>query len=298
MSNIKGGTNSAMKKDIYFKLNAIGCRRYSNGASKGDHLSHSLKILEKRKQYTNDFIRYIESNQLNGKINLLFTKENLTNFFDNRFESLSNVTQENYLRGFSSYLQGLSEKNVYIPLHLEDKSFFDDRVAILKDEADTIIENRYIDNVQDVIQNLYEDKYISGLLAETQYQLSLRVSEAYELIKNPSKYIDDGMVVNLVGKGNHVYEPKPVNFQLSVKLLTNTDDLINKSTYYRNLQKYNNISSHDIRFTSARDKFEEKIKSGISEKEAKLQISEFLNHKRISISEYYLNRTNWKIDYL
>lgn len=292
MSNIKGGTNSAMKKDIYFKLNAIGQKRFSNGASKGDHLTHSLKLLEKREQYISDFIKYIESNEISGKLNLLFTKENLTNFFDSRFENLSNISQENYLRGFSSLLQGLSEKNVDIPLHTEDKSFFDNRVAILKDQADTVIENRYIDNVDNVIQNLYEDRYISGLLAQTQYELSIRQAEAYELLKNPSQYIDDGIVRNLIGKGNHMYESKPISFKLSVRLLSNySDDLIDKSTYYKDLQKYN-ISSHDFRFTSARDKFEEKIRNGISEKEAKLQVSEELNHKRESITDYYLNRTN------
>ena len=52
-----------------------------------------------------------------------------------------------------------------------------------------------------------------------------------------------------------------------------------------------NISSHDFRFTSARDKFEEKIKSGISQKEAKLKISQELNHKREAITDYYLKRT-------
>lgn len=291
MCNIKGGTNTAMKKDIYFKLNAIGQKRFSNGASKGDHLTHSLKLLEKREQYISDFIKYIESNEISGKLNLLFTKENLTNFFDSRFENLSNISQENYLRGFSSLLQGLSEKNVDIPLHIEDKSFFDDRVAILKDQAEIIIENRYIDNVQDVIQNLYEDRYISGLLAQTQYELSIRINEAYELISNPSKYIDNGVVSNLIGKGNHMYEAKFLSFQLAQRILNNSENLIDKSTYYKDLQKYN-ISSHDFRFTSARDKFEEKIRSGISEKEAKLQISEILNHKRESITDYYLNRTS------
>lgn len=290
MSNIKGGTNSAMKKDIYFKLNAISQKRFSNGASKGDHLTHSLKLLEKREQYVNDFIKYIESNEISGKLNLLFTKENLTNFFDSRFENLSNISQENYLRGFSSLLQGLSEKNVDIPLHIEDKSFFDDRVAILKNEADTVIENRYIDNVETVIQNLYEDRHISGLLAQTQYELSIRQAEAYELLKNPSKYIDDGIVNNLIGKGNHMYEPKLISFELEQKILQNQDELPSKSQYWNDLNKYD-ISSHDFRFTSARDKYEEKLRNGVSEITAKLEISKTLNHCRLSITNYYLSRT-------
>jgi hypothetical protein len=50
---------------------------------------------------------------------------------------------------------------------------------------------------------------------------------------------------------------------------SNSYDLIDKSTYYNDLQKYD-ISSHDFRFTSARDKFEDMLKNGISEKEAKV----------------------------
>jgi hypothetical protein len=30
-------------------------------------------------------------------------------------------------------LKGLEQQNIYIPLHLEDKSFFDDRVKIVKE---------------------------------------------------------------------------------------------------------------------------------------------------------------------
>ena len=47
----------------------------------------------------------------------------------------------------------------------------------------------------------------------------------------------------------------------------------------------------DLHFTSARDKFEEKVNSGISEKEAKSQISKILNHYREFITDYYLKRT-------
>ncbi|MCT7540183.1 hypothetical protein N5T82_10040 [Aliarcobacter cryaerophilus] len=94
----------------------------------------------------------------------------------------------------------------------------------------------------------------------------------------------------MIGKGNHTYEAKEISFELEQKILNNQDSLIDKSTYYNDLQKYD-ISSHDFRFTSARDKYEEKINNGISEKEAKLQISAELNHKREEITDYYLKRT-------
>ena len=286
MANLKGGNFEKQIKDAFHRLEAFGVGR----VGKSDNLTHSDKLAEKREMYLRDITSFFKSKNLNDKLNTLFTKQNLDNFFNSRLENLSSKTQENYLRGFSSMLQGLEQQNIYIPLHLEDKSFFDDRVKIIKDEADIIIENRYIHNVDDVIKGLYEDRYISGLIAQCQYDLSIRQSEAFELVKNPTLYLDSGYVVNLVGKGNHRYIPKQISFELEQKLLNNEYSLIDKSTYYQDLREYN-ITSHDFRFTAARDKFEDMLKNGISEKEAKLKVSQELNHKREAITNYYLKRT-------
>ena len=286
MANLKGGSFEKQIKDAFHRLEAFGVGR----VDKNDNLTHSDKLAEKREMYLKDISDYFTSQNLNDKLNTLLTKDNLDKFFNQRLEDLSTKTQENYLRGFSSMLKGLEQQNIYIPVHLQDKDFFNDKVKALKDQAETIIENRYIDNVKDVIKNLYEDRTISGLIAQTQYELSIRQAEAFELIKNPNKYIENGRVENLIGKGNHSYDSKEISFELEQKLLNNQEQLISKSTYYEDLKKYN-ISSHDFRFTSARDKFEEKINNGISEKEAKLQISSELNHKREEITDYYLNRT-------
>ena len=286
MANLKGGSFEKQIKDAFHRLEAFGVGR----VDKNDNLTHSDKLAEKREMYLKDISDYFTYQNLNDKLNTLLTKDNLDKFFNQRLEDLSTKTQENYLRGFSSMLKGLEQQNINIPVHLEDKDFFDDKVKGIKDQAETIIENRYIDNVKDVIKNLYEDRTISGLIAQAQYELSIRQAEAFELIKNPNKYIENGRVENLIGKGNHSYDSKEISFELEQKLLNNQEQLISKSTYYEDLKKYN-ISSHDFRFTSARDKFEEKINSGISEKEAKLQISSELNHKREEITDYYLNRT-------
>ena len=286
MANLKGGSFEKQIKDAFHRLESFGVGR----VRKSDNLTHSDKLAQKREMYLRDITSFFKSQNLNNKLNTLFTKENLDNFFNERLKNLSSKTSENYLRGFSSMIKGLEQQNIYIPLHLEDKSFFDDRVKIVKSEANIIIENRYIENVNNVIKNLYENRAISGLIAQTQYELSIRQSEAFELVKNPNKYLDNGYIVDLVGKGNHKYMAKEISFELEQKLLNNSYDLIDKSTYHSDLKNYN-ISSHDFRFTSARDRFEEKIKSGISEKEAKLQISQELNHKREAITDYYLKRT-------
>ena len=286
MANLKGRNFQKQIKDAFHRLEAFGVGR----VGKNDNLTHSDKLAEKRLMYLKDIADYFTSQNLEEKLNTLFTKDNLDKFFNQRFENLSIKTQENYIRGFSSMLKGLEQQNIYIPLHYEDKDFFDDRVKAIKDQTEIIIENRYIDNVENVISNLYEDRAITGLIAQCQYDLSIRQEEAFELVSNPLKYIQNGYVENLIGKGNHIYEPKEIFFELEQKLLNNKDELISKTTYYYDLQKYD-ISSHDFRFTSARDKFEEKLNSGISEKEAKLQISEMLNHKREAITDYYLKRT-------
>ena len=286
MANLKGGNFEKQMKDAFHRLEAFGVGR----VGKSDNLTHSDKLAEKREMYLKDITSFFKSQNINNKLNTLFTKQNLDNFFNERLENLSSKTKENYLRGFSSMLKGLEQQNIYIPLHLEDKSFFDDRVKIVKSGADIIIENRYINNVNDVIKNLYADRAISGLIAQTQYELSIRQSEAFELVKNPNKYLDNGYIVDLVGKGNHKYMAKEISFELEQKLLNNSYDLIDKSTYYNDLQKYD-ISSHDFRFTSARDKFEDILKNGISEKEAKVKVSQELNHKREAITDYYLRRT-------
>ena len=288
MANLKGGGGNYQKqiKDAFHRLEAFGVGR----VEKNDNLTHSDKLGKKRVMYLKDIANYFTSQNLNDKLNTLMTKDNLDKFFTERFETLSIKSQENYIRGISSMLNGLFDQNIYIPLLFEDKDFFDKKVEIIKDQYETIIENRYIDNVENVISNLYQNRAISGLIAQCQYDLSIRQEEAFELVSNPLKYIENGIVENLVGKGNHIYEPKEISFELEQKLLNNTDEQISKTTYYEDLQKYN-ISSHDFRFTSARDKFEEKVNSGISEKEAKLQISEILNHKREAITDYYLKRT-------
>ena len=174
MANLKGGSFEKQIKDAFHRLEAFGVGR----VQKNDNLTHSDKLAEKREMYLKDVSNFFQSQSLEGKLNNLFTKDNLDKFFNDRLEDLAAKTQENYLRGFSSMLKGLEQQNIYIPLHYEDKSFFDDKVSLLKDQAETIIENRYIDNVNDLISNLYEDRAISGLIAQTQYELSIRQSEA------------------------------------------------------------------------------------------------------------------------
>lgn len=287
MANLKGGTFDKQIKDAFHRLEAFGEKRHG----KDDHLTHSDKLAEKRNMYLRDISDFFTRTEQDSKLNTLFTQEHLQPFFAERLEGLAIKTQEDYLRGFSSMLQGLEEQNIFIPLSIENGSYFDDYVSHIKqDQPDTIIENRYVENAPMMIEVLYEDRYITGLIADTQYTLGIRQAEAFELVQHPEKYIDDGIVSNLIGKGNHTYEPKQIPFELEQKLLGYEGNLIDKSTYYRDLHKFD-ISSHDLRFTYARDAYDKKIEEGMDEQQAKLEISVELNHKREEITNYYLART-------
>lgn len=287
MANLKGGTYQKQAKDAFHRLESFGVGR----VGKDDHLTHSNKLAEKREMYLRDVVGYLEHHNIEGKLNTAMNQENLNGFFSERLEGLAIKTQEDYLRGFSSLLKGLEEQNIYIPLHSENNAYFDDYVSNIKqDQPDEIIENRYIENAPMMINVLYEDRYISGLIADTQYSLGIRQAEAFELVKNPEHYIENGIVSNLIGKGNHAYEPKQIPFELEQKLLHYEGDLIDKSTYYRDLHKYD-LSSHDLRFTYARDAYDKKIEEGMDEQQAKLEVSSELNHKREAITDYYLART-------
>jgi hypothetical protein len=116
MANFKGGTFEKQIKDGFHRLEAFKIKRFG----KNDNRTHSLKLAEKRLMFLKDVATYFNSQNFEGKLNTLFTKDNLDNFFNQRLGNLSIKTQENYLRGFSSMLKGLEQQNIYIPLHYED----------------------------------------------------------------------------------------------------------------------------------------------------------------------------------
>ena len=107
-------------------------------------------------------------------------------------------------------IQGLNEVNVSIPI---DKEYFNDKINEIKSitEKEPIKINRAIKNVSSFIQNLYDKRFESGVLAQIQYELGFRVSEAIKLISNPLNYIKNNSVIGMTGKGNHKYHNKIIS---------------------------------------------------------------------------------------
>ena len=273
MANLKGGSFEKQLKDIHHRLSAFGESRYG----KSDNKTHSSALADKRAEMSRSFAEFAKDKGLDGKLNNHITNENIKEFLDARIANFASSTAENYIRGFSSMIDGLISANIDINI---DKNVFNDKVSEIKENSSKEIKTgRAIDNVNEKIAGIYRNRYESGVIAETQRELGLRVSEALELVKKPNKYIENGEVTGLIGKGNHIYINKDISIDLIAKIDA-CEHIPSLRTYQNDLEK-DNIISHDFRYTYVAENYKE-----ISREE----LSQHLNHSRPEMTDRYLAR--------
>lgn len=287
MANLKGGNFEKQIRDANFRLAAFGEKR--NGAN--SHQTHSDATRVKRDRYLNDFKKYAQDQELEGKLNKLMNEANLTKFFDERLNGLSYSTQEDYLRGWSGLIQGLQDSNISINMNT---SYFNESVESYKESA---IESGQIFAGPKLIRSDYHPIEVINTLsspmdtiAQLQYETGYRVSEAYEVITNLEKHLDELRLHSVIGKGGQEYIEKIISIELKIMLLKLEPEQMkipHQTTYYRHLQVYN-MSPHDLRAYYAKELYEEKIEEGLNHKEACEYVSNEINHHRIEITEYYL----------
>jgi hypothetical protein len=284
MANLRGGTLNKQVKDAFHRMESFGVKRHGSN----DHLTHSDGVANKREMYLRDFKNFMENNKIDGKLNQAITPDNMDKFLDQRMGNLSRTSREDYARGFSSMIQGLQESNVSVNL---DKNYFNNIVTEIKlMPVEDVITGRAIKDVDHVIKGLYSARYESGVIAEIQL-LGFRISESMELIKHPDKYISNGEIIGLIGKGNHAYEPKEISPQLVAKIAL-AENIPSQSTYRNDLSDVtdNQHTPHDFRYSYANREYHSKIEDGIEYHQALREVSEGLNHSRESMTLYYMKR--------
>ncbi|MDP3119322.1 MAG: hypothetical protein Q8N01_02760 [Sulfuricurvum sp.] len=290
MSNLKGSTFPKQIKDLQIRLEARGTKK-----STSNHKTHSNAQATKRDMYINDFVKYAENNQMEGKLNQLLTADNINSFLEERLAGLSLNTMENYISGWNSLLNALEEVNI---THSIPKNYLTAYWHEIRDSTEntpTQNESRGLgDRAESVIDELYEKRYESGLLAQLQHDLGFRVSEAYSIISNPEKYIHplsngDYQVSGVSGKGGHIYQEKSIDGDL-VEKIKHAQDMPSLSTYHRDLEAIAGISSHDFRYDFAKNLYEKLLDDGAGHHQALRTVSEKMNHHRSSISQIYLYR--------
>lgn len=275
MANLKGSSFEKQVKDIHHRTSAFGEGRHG----KNDHQTHSSALADKRAEMSHSFAQWAEGKGFDGKLNEHMTNDNIKEFLDTRTAELAPSTAENYVRGFSSLIDGLKESNVDINA---DKSVFNDKVQEIKENyTQTIETGRAIENVEDKISQIYDNRFESGVIADCQRELGLRVSEAHELVSNPDRYINDNnQIDNLIGKGNHTYDSKNISLELQAKI-QECENIPSLSTYDRDLKEVGISSSHDFRYT-----YVQEHKDTLTKEE----LSKELNHNREDMTDRYLSR--------
>jgi integrase len=285
MANLRGGTLDKQLKDAFHRMESFGVKRHGSS----DHQTHSNGLASKREMYLRDFKNFMENTQIDGKLNQAINADNMDKFLEQRMENLSRTSREDYTRGWSSMVQGLQESNVSVNL---DKNYFDQKVTEIKEmPSEDIITGRAINNVDNVIKELYKARYESGVIAEVQYSLGLRVSEAIELVQHYEKYIEQNEVIGLIGKGNHIYNEKSISPQLEAKIAL-AENIPSQNTYRNDLSEVTNAehTPHDFRYSYAEREFHSKIEDGVEYHQALREVSEGLNHSRESMTLYYMKR--------
>jgi len=291
MSNLKGASFDKQIRDARSRLNAIGQKRYL----KEDHLTHSVELAKKRAQYLQDFRQFIEQKGITeGKLNTYMTQENVTQFLQQRIVNLSPKTQLDYITGFSSLLQGLQEANVTLPIENPSESLKELRTQareLFKEQSYQT--GREIKDLGQKLEQLRLTRFESYIVARTQAELGLRVSEAYELVKNFDKYYNkaENIIEGLKGKGNHIYNPKQISKELAKEIKQiEKENIPSYSTYMRDLKSVGIEKSHDFRVTYAKQELIQKLEQGKEYKEALKEVSQEINHHREEITTYYVKR--------
>ena len=288
MANLKGSTFYRQIKNGLIRLDARGTKRFSTNSKK----THSNALYQKREMYLKDFAKFLEEKGLNeGKMNNYFDKY-MSEFLDNRLQDLNPKTGLDYTSGFSSMLQGFMQKNITI-----NKSVFSvlrEYVSDYREEFNEIKNNfeigRAVSDIKGFLSDLSEIRESSSIVAELQISTGLRVSEALQVAKNFNDYYQplNSEISGIIGKGGQEYSPKTISVELAEKL-SNLEKVPSYSSYYKDLQKLGE-KPHNLRISFAKNCYEELRQEGYNHKEALAKTSVELNHHRLSITNYYLNR--------
>lgn len=296
--NLKGSTVDKNLIDIHFKLYSL---KESKSSRKGEYRSHSINIMNSRNSKMKEFVQFLKDNNLaNTKLNLAFTNEIVKSFLEqrvnnNQIKPMQYKSQETYIRGFVKIIDALRVQNIEISL---DRSHIDNYLKELKQSyqaPDVKTIHKSFVNVDNVITQLYENKFASGLLGEILNTHALRISEGMELISNYKKYVNDkNEISNFKGKNGKVYAIKTMLSTLLEKIKyfhQNNLKLPSKKGFANSIHKIEKGKTpHSFRYEAVKREHSNNLKNGMTYKHSLAKLSIMLNHKRCEISQRYLLR--------
>ena len=285
MANLKGSNFQKQIRDARIRTDARGQKK---AEVQGKNFAHSHVIVQTRESQLNDFASFLQNQGIiEGKLNQYFTEKNLENFFKERVSELSSSSANTYISGFNGLLKGLKNANITINVNhdLVTKNFTKELQKNIKNQP--IKAGRYISK-SEFIQNIQKLPTHLQPIAQLQYQNGFRVAEALKIAKNPEKYIKNNKIVGVQGKGGRTYKPKRISPQMKNDLKKSIK--ISKSGYQKAINRAFCKSNHDLRLSFAKNKVDSLIKEGNSLLSSLRATAEELNHSRLEITRYYLDR--------
>lgn len=288
MANFKGSTYEKQARDAKIRCDVRGTKRH--GPNRHDGLAHSHATLQSQQCLFNDFAKYAFDNGLDSKLNLAMRKEYFLDFLSKRTALLSASSTEVYISSWSACMKGLRYKNITIDSRL-DYHFF----QRCKDEFNgrpdkkSFKKGRYINPMkfEDILSKLPKR---SQVVARLQYYYAFRAEEALLVANNLGKFLYDGQLLGVPGKGGQHYSPKLISEEFIHEVRSTPK--ISKGIYYRDLRKVLKMSNraHDFRLSYAVNRYNDLRNDGVSHRMSMKITSEEMNHHRLSITAYYLVR--------
>ena len=289
MGNLRGKNFDRQIKNAMCRLSAFGQRRYGTDSK----LTHSRSLGVKREMYLKDFARFLEKKNINeGKLNLFFREEYISDFLNERLENLSPKSSLDYITGLNSMLSGLEQTKVNISpnAHSVLKEYTQDYRQEFNQVKGSFETGRAITDIKAFLHDLEQVRESSSVVAQLQIETGLRANEALEVAKNFDSYYNplNSEIMGVKGKGGQEYFAKTISEELAYKL-SNLQEVPKYSTYYQDVKNLEH-KTHDLRITFAKNYYEELRENGFSHREALKLTSKELNHHRESITSYYLAR--------
>jgi len=281
MANLRGGNHEKQIKDATHRMGRLGQKKRDDEGKN----AHSVKVQNDRVAMLRDFAKTVP---IETKLNEAMTSENVQKFLETRLEGLKGSTQETYARGFSAMIESLQSNNISVTV---EKEIFNNFVHEAKANDTSSVEiYRSIshEDFQTLQANLSSRHEMSGVIAEVQYQMGYRISEAVEIVKNIQNHLKNGNLEKVYGKGGREYSEKAISPELIQKIEA-LENQIGKSTYDKDLRA-EGVKSHNLRISFAKNEYEKEINQGIAHHESMKETSNELGHSRPYMTQYYLNR--------
>jgi len=286
--NLKGSDHSKNIKNAMIRINRLS---NSKKDSKLENQTHSIKTQQTRQALLNNFKSYLEQRDLTDKkLNEYMDNTTVRDFLKTRTESLSVKSAETVIRGFGALLNGLKETGVSISL---EKETINTIVNEIKEDYKPIppseISKSFRD-VDNVVNKLYEKSFDYGVLGQLLKESGLRHNEAISVLQSPHSHLINNTLHSIQGKGGFIYQEKTISNDLLSKIYE-VKNIPNHKSFYNAINKIEeNKNSHSFRYSYVKEQLQVKQNQGTSYKNALQEISKEINHHRISITKYYLNR--------